>query len=69
MFLPDGSLIFGRGGIDFARYDFTTNSLSPFSSGYSFAIGAVLVPEPASLVFLSLPAVALLVSRRNRRTI
>jgi streptogramin lyase len=68
-FLPDGSLIFGRGDFDFARYDFTTDTLSSFSSGYAFAVGAVLVPEPTSLILLTLPALALVVSPRKRRTL
>lgn len=71
-FLPDGDLMFGRGGPDFVRYDFANASLSTFSTGYSFAFGSVLVPEPSSKTLLvsSIVAVPVLtVVRRKSKTV
>ena len=64
-FLPNGDLIWGRGESDFARYDFSSSSLTTFSSGYSFAFDMVLVPEPATLSLLLVGTLAL--ARRRRR--
>jgi streptogramin lyase len=66
-FLPDGDLVLGRGGSDFARYDFSSNTLSTFSTGYSFASGVVLVPEPSTLVLLGIGAISLLAYAWRRR--
>jgi hypothetical protein len=64
-FLPDGDLVWGRGGSDFGRFDFPTDTFSVFSSGYSFAWDTVLVPEPAAGSLLISAAISL--RRRSKR--
>ena len=65
-FLPDGDLLFGRGGYDFARITFPSESISSFSGGYTFAMGVVLVPEPGTTTLVVAAALCVLVVRRHR---
>jgi hypothetical protein len=64
-FLPDGDLAWGRGSSSFSRYDFASNQVPTFSSGYSFAHSLVLVPEPGFVFFVI--AIVQLIARRNTR--
>jgi streptogramin lyase len=65
-FLPDGDLLFGQGGSDFVRYDFSSHTLSTFSTGYAFSVSMILVPEPSTLALLLTAAIGGLLWRRRR---
>lgn len=56
-FLPDGDLIWGNTGSTFKRYDFATQTVSDFGSGFVSAVKMIAIPEPASGVLLAMAAV------------
>jgi hypothetical protein len=53
-FLPDGDLIWGGGGSSFQRYDFATQTVSNFGSGFVQAVKMIAIPEPAAGVLLAI---------------
>jgi len=62
-FLPDGDLIWGGGGSSFKRYDFATQTLSDFGSGFVSAVKMIAIPEPAAGALM---AIAVAIGMRVR---
>lgn len=64
-FLPDGDLIWGNTGSTFKRYDFTTQTVSDFGSGFVSAVKMIAIPEPAAGALMAIAAAV--VARRKAR--
>jgi hypothetical protein len=66
-FLPDGDLIWGNTGSTFKRYDFATQTVSDFGSGFVQAVKMIAIPEPTAGVLVA--TAALTCARRRRAAV